>query len=1119
MVTRYWRSRFRWVVMGFLAAGCLPVHRVNAIELSMSNYPAFPAAEELSRLRDMYEQARQQQRDHDYAGAAVAMEHLVGAQWPFDTDVLSFKLGLARCYQRAQMGDKAELLLVDLENSTTAKHPLYPEIYFQLSSAILEGGDRVRGLERFRYLADAFAESDAGQQALLILAREFRNDGDIASAWMHYDRYLSTYLGRKSRHPVLLEVADMYFSTNELVKAEQIGLQVWSEINRYPDAGNTGLELARTFKRHGLISSALLVANDLCGSDREQAQEGCFLVAQLNEEAGQSELAAVSYRKVLDEYPLSRLSVRSYAALGKMTGDTNEMPRVPSVVLNNRTNEHWAALMTEIAKLAAKKELHRVVIDTLERVPNASDKTSQQRARLYLNACVALAGTEETHVCSWLDRAVRVRPYISEHGKTVRSWIKECAYENTDAHLAIFDDLPAADGKLAVEVLEELVAGWGTRPDRLRAMIMHIWDLELRPRDRLALAPMVVELGLDRKWPRWKDDLEKTEFALWDETRERTFHQASFVAVLGLLADRGREDEAVVWLLAFAEQAKAPGMERTRSLLDWLYGQKDVPRYDGLLAWYVRWYPDSKDITRYAARQVELRINGPDLKAAWAIVEQWLPKLARDDARAFLTMVSKHFLARGSPYIEPINAYMLAMAENEIDTIDAHRQLGDYYLKMMDFDKAVIHLEQAFALSANLPDKEKVKIGTGLLKAALEAGYEESYVRYLLAGIERIMMGVTDPALRAQSGNQLGKLLQDLGLHEEAYRMLRQTADLGDGSMSTKAALYNLAKTYAENGHDDLAIATYMEYLGKYDSTTDPRLYNIALANALSIAMKGADPALIGELQMKTEALVNGVEDPFILLDLAQYFGRQGHTAIQDELLKKGLDEASKQINDAETLDGKYRALELAIKRLYKMGYEDEAEALGEGYYQVALSTDSSDQCERLHLAEYERLRAMRANGYGNSAVAVEQATSLFVVAEAKGYERAAANYLAIIAGSSATQEERFAAKEIIVDRYPTSVYAFRSKVDLAGKAYHEGDKQKAKMLAVDALAQASGTYEKEYAENLRYNVLYINAVLLDEEGRSDLSAPMWNEIDQYKYKDSWIYVDEIMKGKPSGYY
>jgi tetratricopeptide (TPR) repeat protein len=1102
-----------------LAIGMSPAHMAQAIALSMENYPAFPATEELGRLRALYEQARQQQRDHDYAGAAVSMEQLVGADWPFDTDVLSFKLGLARSYQRAQMGDKAEQLLVDLEGSTTAKHPLYPEIYFQLSSAMLEGGDRTRGLERFRYLADSFAESDAGQQALLILAREIRNDGDIALAWMHYDRYLSTYLGRKSRHPVLLEVADMYFSTNELVKGEQVGLQVWSEINRYPDAGNTGLELARTFKRHGLIPSALRVANDLCGSDRQQAQEGCFLVAQLNEEAGLTELAIASYRAVLEHYRLSRLSVRAFVALGKLEGDTTTLPSVPGALLSDRENEHWAAFMTEIAKLAAKKEQHRVVIGLLEKVANTDDRISQQRARLFLNACMALAESEETHVCSWLDRAVRVRPYIGEHGKTVRTWIKECAYEYSDTHLAVFEDLSATESKLAVEVLQAMVAGWGTAPENLRAAIMRMWDSELQPGDRLAIAPLVIELGLTQQWTRWKDDLEKTEFALWDELRERSFHQTSFVAVLGLLVDRSREDEAVTWLMTFVEHAKAPGVERTRNLLDWLYGKKDVERYDGLLAWYVRWYPDSKDIAQYAAKQVELRINGPDLKAAWGIVEQWLPKLARDDARRFLELVGKHFMARGSPYIEPINAYLLSMAENEAETIDAHRQLGDYYLKMMDFDKAVIHLEQAFALSIHLPDKEKVKIGAGLLKAALEAGYEESYVRYLLAGIERIMLDVTDPAIRAQAGNQLGKLLQDLGLHEEAYRMLRQTADLGTDSMSSKAALYNLAKSYAENGHDDLAISTYMEYLGKYDSDTDPRLYNIALANALSIAMKGADPALIGELQMKTEALVNGVEDPFILLDLAQYFGRQGHAEIQAELLKKGMVEAMKQIEGAEKVEDRNKALELAVKRLFKMELYEESVALGEQYYELALANDSATQSERLHFAQYEMLRAKMGTGYGKGDEAAQQAEKLLVVAEANGYDDAAVKYLMIMANESLSLTDRNKAKEILVTKYPDSQPAFRAKVDLAAKAYVEGDKEKAKVLAVDALAQGSGEYQKNFAENIRYNVLYINAVLLDEEGRSDLSAPMWKEIDGYVFKDSWIYVDDIMKGESSGHY
>lgn len=1202
------------------------VQVAQAASIPLDDYPAYPSRDELVRLAGLYESARELERTRDYSAAANAMEELISANWPFETDVLSFKLGLARMYQRAELGDQAAELLESIENSTTRNHPLYPEIHFQLSMAILRGKDKQTGVERLEFLAHRYASSDAGQRALLVLARTFRDEGDAQAAWVYYDRYLATYLGRRERHAILLECVDMFFDANDPERAEQNGLQIWSEIHRFPDAGKTALRLVRAFRKHERVDAASRIAQDLCGGTTPEAQEGCLLLAQILEQAGDQANAIAAWQRTLEFEPLSRLNVRAYIALGKLLSEQNSLPRVPDALLGDRENGQWSSLMTEIARLAAGKSRHRDVIHALQNVPNIDDRASAQRSRLLLNAAKALADEEqdrrcewlltavsarpvtsdhrgvmrlwitgctssdagsvreslialgasndarerelfmdavrttsaanlhsltldllslpvdmgienaeprarmfikaatgmmsdEAHrQCHWLQTAVTARPFVVDHKSVVRAWLNECAPEYSHANLDLFKDIPQDPGMYSVEVMSELLRGWGTGHRELQTTLIALWDAPISHADRLSLAPHVVKLQLARKASRWSDDLLLVESSIWNELTAG-FPQALFVGIFDLLDEYGKTDQAVDWLLNFAGHARGPGQARIRKALAHVFEKKETSRYDLLTDWYVRWYPAAKDLPEIASRQVELRAVGPELSDAWAFAETWLGRFDKQDALAFIRRIQPFFANRGSRYVEALNGYILATAENDEETFTAHKQLGDYYLKMMDYEKAALHMEQAFGLSMNMSDRDKMKVGTGLLKAVVEAGYPENYVRYLLAGIERIMDSMDNRALKAQTGHQLAKALERLGMLEEAFRIYRDVADLDQNNMSAKAALYNLAKSYANAGDDQNALATYMEYLQRYDSESDQRWYNIALANALSVAMKSADPAVIGELQMKAESLVNGVHDPFTLLDLAQYFGRQGHEGIQTLLMDRGLAEAKKQIDTATELEDRYKALELAVKRLFKMGYYNESMILGEKYYQLALDNNPETQNERLHLAQYEMMRAKLGTGHGFGSEVAQQASLLFDVARQNGFHNAAVKYLMLISSTSPNRAERVAAKEKLVADYPQSQPSFRAKTDLAAIAYANGDRERAKFLAADALAQASGEYQKSYAENIRYNVLYINAVLLEEEGRHDLAAPMRAEIETYIFKDSWIYVDKIMKGEKGGYY
>jgi len=1211
--------KVRMVGLILVVIALLQAATVYGVELSMDGYPAFPPEAELKRMAELYKTVRAHENERNYEAAALAMEELVGSSWPFELDVLSFKLGLARAYQRAQMGEKAESLLVSLESSTTSKHPLFPEIYFQLSTAILYGSDRQRGLERLEYLAQRFSESDAGQRALLILARAHRDDRDALKAWSFYDRYLMTYLGRKERHTVMLEATDMFFENQLPDRAEQTGRQVWSEVHRFPESGKIAIRLIRTFRKFERTSAARNIAEDLCRSDTPEAQEGCLLLAQIFEAEGDDSNAIEAWRRTLEMTPMTRLNVRAFMALGKLEQDVQRLPVLPDWILQDRENPHWSSMMTEAARLAAGRGLHLEVIHALQDVPNADDRASAQRSRLFLNAARALSDYDEAQSCEWLSRAVavrpvttdhravvrhwatvcreknrsafretliamaksddtserelfmdavravsgandnqlvydvlnlpidfgvenaesrarmlvkaavalgneqehrqchwlqtavKVRPFVVEHKAVVRSWLNACAPEPSEAHVALFDDVASDAGVYAVEVMGELIGGWGTNHRSLQQALVALWDAPISSRDRLALTPHVLRIQLSKKASRWPDDLLLIESAVWNELASG-FPQSLYVSIFDLLDEHGKPDQAIDWLFSFAEHARGPGQARVRKALSHVFDQKERERYDALSEWYAHWYPDAKDLPEIAARQVELRAVGADLSDAWLCTEKWLARFDKPDALRFIKRVQAFFMNRGSQYVEAINAYILASADSDEEAFTAHQQLGDYYLKMMDYEKAALHMEQAFGLSMAMSDKDKMKVGTGLLKAVVEAGYPEKYVRYLLAGIERIMGSMENPALKAQTGHQLAKALERLGLLDEAHRMYREVADLDINNMSAKAALYNLAKSYANAGDDQNALATYMEYLKKYDGESDQRFYNIALANALSVAMKSADPEVVGELQMKVEAMINGVTNPYISLDLAQYFGRQGHQQIQEMLLARAVDDAKSAISNETSPDAKYKLLDQAVKRLFKMGYNDEAVSLGYQYYNTAVGSDTTQQTEALYESQYERLRAMLGQRINSVNVMESEAIRLLEKTKELKYKNAEAKLLHFLS-FSANGQSRWAYKRELVENHSDSSFALVAKVDLAGKAYLDGDKTKALTLAQDALAQSSGEYYKNYEDKFRFNAIYITAVLLDEAGKKEEASALWREIDGYVYKDNGLYVKEYMNG------
>lgn len=1099
----------RFLVPCFVFVSLCIARVSSGVTLSMENYPSLLPEPEMQRLVKLFKSVGKLEGERKYGAAAQAMESLAESNWPFETDLLFFKLGLARLYRQANEGSKANALLERLEQETTAKHPLFPEIFYQLSLAILYSGDRTRGVERLDHLSRKYASSEAGQLALLALARTHREDGDFQMAWLYYDRYLATYLGRKERPDVLLEAVEMMVEAGQHDRAKELGLQLWSEIRLYPDFGRFGLRLINAFQKNNDLDSALTVAMVLCGGTAPQAQEGCFLVAKIQEARGDRAAAKTAYLKTVNEFDLSEWSVRAYRAIAKWPEEASgEMPELNPKLLENTANTYWPALMLEVAKLAAKKGLFYEVVSTLKRVPDTGDNTvSKKRARILLNACLALAEQTPDNACSWMGHAVAVRPLIRGHSKIVRSWLATCTPTVDARSVSYFSDLPTNVNAHTVDVLLELTRAWGFEDPAMRTLFMRVWDATIPASQRLKLAIPMLTLGLESLPNRWRIDLLLIESTMNEELPSGVNKQV-YAGIISLLCEHGKTDLAVDWLLAFAPYGTSPGMTPVRKLLSALFSSRERKSFDDTLFWYEQWNPTADDLLDYAAKQVELRcVDGPALDDAWSIVERRLACLSKADASRFIQLVYPLFARRGSKYVEVLNAKLLLMAENEQEAMDANRQLGEYYLTMMDYEKAALHIEQAFGLSANQSDQDKIQMGMKLLEAAVEANYPANYLDQLLKGIQAVMAKMEIPE-RAKAGNKMAKMLEQLGFLEESRELFRKTADMSPDDNSSKAALYNLAKSYAADGQDGQAMATYMEYLHLYAKEADTRLYNIALANALAIAMKGADPGALAELQGKTERLINGDSDYISLLDMAQYFGRQGLSDLQDLLLEKGLVAAQKQIDEAESPDDRFKALEWAVKRLYKTGNYDEAIQMASPYFDLMSSGDQDQQSPRLFDALYECLRAMaRAGDDKKNSISVWGEALLAGISRLDAPETEA-KLMAFIAQYHPDMNRRWQLYEQLANSHFNSSYSLQAKLRLGAKSFSEGNVSNACAWASAAMAQANQDFVKEHDSRNYYNAIYLNATVMRAMGNEQQARKMEDILDS-ENQGQYLYIEQ----------
>ncbi|NCC60677.1 MAG: tetratricopeptide repeat protein [Verrucomicrobiae bacterium] len=580
-----------------------------------------------------------------------------------------------------------------------------------------------------------------------------------------------------------------------------------------------------------------------------------------------------------------------------------------------------------------------------------------------------------------------------------------------------------------------------------------------------------------------------------------------------LSSDKATQTMAVQFAVKLGDQLGAIGQARLKKLAVLAQEQGEIGAATQLLNQFLTIYPNTSDWLSVTKKLVDCQLAQQEEAAAWQLVEENLALFENiEDAIEFAKDMNKHFAGRASKYVESLNSYILMNAVNEEDIYKAHKNLGDYYLKLQSYDKAVIHMEQAFGRSAGFPISQQILLGRDLLKASLAAGYEQEYIDYLSSGIQQIIDAIEDPAVLAKSAHQLGKVYQEMGMYENARQLFRDVAELNEENGSSQTALYNLARSYEETGETEEAINTYIEYIEKYKNSDEKRWTNIAMANLLALTTEYGDDILINEMRQKAEAMLNGVDDPQLALDLAQYYGRKGQPDIQALLLDYALGDAAETIEDTSDIETGQKQLNNTVKRLMKQGYYAEAEALGEKYEEVALSDDVENQTESLYEAQYERIRAMLKQRKYNTTELGNLTKQFLDKAKEHGYSEAEADFLYLLT-KTAKGNKRWDYHEQLVEQHPNHGHSFVSKIKLAARNYQLGNKEKAIALSQDALAQAADPFYARYEDKHRYNAMYIMAVLLQEESRMDEAQILLDELSYYSEQDRGLYVKGIMDG------
>ncbi|NCC50161.1 MAG: tetratricopeptide repeat protein [Spartobacteria bacterium] len=575
-----------------------------------------------------------------------------------------------------------------------------------------------------------------------------------------------------------------------------------------------------------------------------------------------------------------------------------------------------------------------------------------------------------------------------------------------------------------------------------------------------------------------------------------------------LSMDAEQPERAVEYAMQLGDQLGAVGQARLRNLAELAerHGRFEASTY--LLNHFLTTYPDAADRMTVTRKLVDGQLAQQQEDLAWNVVEQQLALFEDvEDAVEFAKDMNKHFTGRASRYVEALNAYILMNTERQEDICEAHQNLGAHYLKLRSYGNATIHLEEAFRNSSRYDRNRQVAIGTELLEAATLQGADNTYIAQLLDGLEGIIEGIEDKTAQGKLNYRIAKILDKMGVTEESRYFFENAMALGEDTTLAPAALYQLAKSYEYSGDIASAMDTYITYLERYgDEKENGSMYpHIVMANLLALSMDTDDNALQSEMRYKAEAMINGVQDPFLALDLAKYYGDQGFDQISEMLTRRSYTDAVVALEAEEDKQVRDQQLRKVVEQMMKMGYYTNAVDLMTHFEQIE-SKETEEKTEAFYEAEYQRARAMLR--MRNVMDATRLLKQLIPEVRELGYHNAEERFLYLLTKTSPDTHERWKVRSELIERFPDSRYALESKILWGGKYFAQGDYERALSLAHDALALSGESGSLKYEPEHHYNALYLAALIYEAMGMQ-ADADSFMEKIHIEYGDAPLYVQK----------
>ncbi|NTV47438.1 MAG: hypothetical protein HGB11_13180, partial [Chlorobiales bacterium] len=334
-------------------------------------------------------------------------------------------------------------------------------------------------------------------------------------------------------------------------------------------------------------------------------------------------------------------------------------------------------------------------------------------------------------------------------------------------------------------------------------------------------------------------------------------------------------------------------------------------------------------------------------------------------------------------------------------------------------------------------------------------------------------------------------------------------AEMASSNMAGRIALYNLALSYEKSGDVQSGIQTCLTFLDRYgdDGKGGSAVWRYrVMANLLALSQRLNDAQFTGEIREQTEAMLNGVRDPYLSINIANHFGRAGHQDIEKVLLDRACEDAIYKLDELKKTEDPYPYLKKILRRLNELNQYDRVTSLASRYESIALSDKEVNQPEPLYDAQYERILALIRQGTNDSSQLLKLAKGCLIKTQQLGYRQAEAKFLYQMSRMS-DEKEKWEYRKQLVERHSNDIRSLEAKVMIAGKYYREGNIEIAKELAQEAITQAAAPVQYQH----KNNALYLMSLIWTKEGLADQAIQTHNDLEQYPQNSFYIkdVVDE----------